>query len=227
MRMMYPKDATWLYALESEFKKSYYKNLMLKLEEAYNQGKEVYPNQWAIFKALDLCPPYQAKVLILGQDPYPQPGMASGLAFSCSEHTDSKKLPASLKNIFRALKADTGIDNKYYNLDYWGAQGVILLNSILTVERGRPLSHKDWGWEQFTDSVISYLNEYEKPMVFCLWGDEARKKKDLITNEKHLILESSHPSGQSAHKGFLFCKHFSKINKFLHETGQLPVNWRL
>lgn len=227
MKILYPKDVNWIYCLESEFNKPYYKKLMTKLEALRNQNIETCPLEWNLFKALDICPPYQVKVVILGQDPYTQPGFATGLAFSCSTGIDDKKLPSSIKNIFRALKTDLGITNKYTNLDYWASQGVLLLNTILTAEVGKPLSHKDWGWETFTDSVIKYLDSCDKPVVFCLWGEEAKKKKDLITNPKHLVLESSHPSGNSAHKGFLFCKHFSQVNKFLEKTGQLKINWML
>jgi uracil-DNA glycosylase len=222
--MLYPKDYTWLYSLEHEFRRASYRRLCEKIEQDLSKGVDIYPYKWNIFRALDSCPPYAVKAVILGQDPYHAPGVATGYSFGTM--SNAKVLPASLKNIFRALKIDLRIENKSGELDTWANQGVLLLNTVLTVERGRPLSHENIGWESVTDGILKILNEGERPIAFCLWGKKAQEKKKLITSKKHLIIESSHPSPQSAHQGFLFHKPFSQINRFCQKNGYYPINWQ-
>lgn len=185
----------------------------------------VYPPMDEIFTAFKLTPYEDVKVVILGQDPYHEPNEAHGLCFSVKEGT---KMPPSLMNIYKELMQDLGIDNgNKTDLTKWAKQGVLLLNTTLTVRRGQANSHKNCGWTEFTDQVIRILSEREKPIVFILWGANARSKKSLIDLTKHHVLECAHPSPLSAYNGFFGCKHFSKTNAILSSLGFSPINWQL
>ncbi|MEG0156659.1 MAG: uracil-DNA glycosylase [Anaerovoracaceae bacterium] len=210
----------WDELLEEEFKKEYYLELRRFLKSEY--GKQViYPDMYDIFNALKLTPYHRVKAVILGQDPYHQPGQAHGLCFSVAHGV---KPPPSLVNIFKELKEDLNIDPPNHgNLTKWAKEGVLLLNTVLTVRANQANSHKGKGWEQFTDRVIQLLNLREEPMVFILWGANARRKKALVTNPNHRILEAVHPSPLSAYNGFFGGKYFSKTNAYLKE----PIDWTL
>lgn len=195
----------------------------MNLDLIYKPGKTVYPPKEQVFRALDLCPIDQTKVVILGQDPYHGPNQANGLAFSVNRGVP---LPPSLRNIFKELKDDLGIENRTGDLSRWAKQGVLLLNTVLTVEEGSPGSHSDLGWEKFTDDVIRALNDRKDSLIFVLWGSKAKTKETLISGH-HFILYAPHPSPFSAHKGFLGCRHFSLINKILADKGKRPIDWRL
>lgn len=202
-----------LYAKIREFLKSEYSNY------------DVYPPMDEIFTAFKLTPFKDVKVVILGQDPYHEPGEAHGLCFSVKEGV---KMPPSLNNIYKELKSDLGVDNgNKTQLDKWAKQGVLLLNTTLTVRRGQANSHKNCGWTQFTDQVIKILNGHDTPIVFILWGQNARSKKAFIDGNKHLILESAHPSPLSCYNGFFGCHHFSLTNEFLVKNGLSPIDWQL
>lgn len=211
----------WDIILADEFKKPYFKNLGTFVKDAYKK-KTVYPKYSDIFNALRYTDYDEVKVVILGQDPYHGENEAHGLSFSVY---DNVSRPPSLTNIFKELKNDLGIEKTNNNLENWAKEGVLLLNSIMTVEKDSPLSHKNKGWEIFTDNIISLLNEREKPVVFVLWGSYARSKKELITNKRHYIIESVHPSPLSAHRGFLGSKPFSKINDFLVTNNIDKIDW--
>ena len=211
----------WDIVLKDEMQKDYFKDLGLFIKTEYNQ-KAVFPPYKDIFKALKLADYDDVKVVILGQDPYHGTNEANGLSFSV--YNDVKR-PPSLDNIFKELANDLGVKRGTNDLEDWAKQGVFLLNSIMTVVKDSPLSHKGKGWEVFTDKLISLLNEREKPIVFILWGSYARSKKELITNSNHYIVESVHPSPLSAHRGFFGSKPFSKTNNFLVEHGIMPVKW--
>lgn len=214
----------WDELLKGEFDKEYYLKLRQFLISEYSQYK-IYPNMYNIFNALKYTSYSDVKVVILGQDPYHQPGQAQGLCFSVQKGTPQ---PPSLQNIFKELKSDLGIDPPHHGeLISWAQHGVLLMNTVLTVREGQPNSHKGKGWEIFTDRVIQLLNEREKPMVFILWGGNARSKKSLITNPAHLILESPHPSPLSAYNGFFGNRHFSRTNEFLVSKGIEPIDWRI
>lgn len=201
-----------------------FKKFMETVKEKYNENT-CYPEYNNIFNALKLTPYNKVKVVILGQDPYHGVGEAHGLSFSVQ---DGIKKPPSLKNIFKELKDDLGYDEpESGNLTKWASDGVLLLNSVLTVEKDKPASHKDLGWHLFTDHIIKLLNEKEEGIVFILWGSFARSKKIYITNKKHYIIESTHPSPFSANNGFFGSKPFSKANNFLIKTNQTPINWNL
>ena len=201
------------------FKKFY--NGILKLYET----KTIYPKKEDIFNALKLTDFDKVRVVIMGQDPYHGEGEAHGLSFSVQKGV---KLPPSLKNIYKELYDDLGIPPKEYgDLSGWAKSGVLLLNSVLTVEKDKPSSHKDLGWELFTDYVIKVLNNRQDPIVFILWGNFAKSKKKLITNPKHYVIESAHPSPFSAYNGFFGSKPFSKTNNFLKEQKKEPINWSL
>lgn len=206
-----------------EFKKQYYYELQSFLTQE-RSSKKIFPKHVDIFKALDLTPIDEIKVVILGQDPYYKEGQANGLAFSVNKDVP---IPPSLKNIFKAVKNDLKIlTQEDGDLTRWARQGVLLLNTVLTVEEGRPGSHFVKGWEIFTEDLISELSEIQKPIVFMLWGTKARNKRALIPNVNNiLILESSHPSPLSAHKGFFNNKHFSKANEFLIKHNRSPIDW--
>lgn len=215
---------SWDNLLKGEFEKEYYLKLRHFLAVQY-RTQRIYPDMYDIFNALKYTAYEDVKVVILGQDPYHGAGQAHGLCFSVKKGVTP---PPSLKNIFKEQQSDVNITlPPHGELTEWANQGVLLLNTVLTVQEGRPNSHKNMGWEIFTDKVITLLNEREKPIVFLLWGANARSKKQLITNKNHLILESVHPSPLSAHNGFFGCKHFSKTNEFLISNGLTPINWQL
>lgn len=212
---------SWKPFLDTEFEKPYFKELSDFLRNAY-ETKTVFPPKRWVFSAFttDLN---EIKVVILGQDPYHTPGAAEGLAFSVPA---SQKIPPSLINIYKEIDDDIGAHkNQTGHLKNWQEQGVLLLNTVLTVEAHRPKSHSGKGWEIFTTEVIKYLNENRPHLVFMLWGRDARNKKSLIDTSKHLVLEAAHPSPLSAHNGFFGCKHFSKCNQFLKENGEKEIVW--
>ena len=211
----------WDEILEEEFKSPYFEKLGVFIKNEYKE-KTIYPKYENIFNALRLTDYDKVKVVILGQDPYHGEGEAHGLSFSVQSGV---RRPPSLNNMFKELYNDLGITRIENDLTSWAEQGVFLLNSIMTVVKDTPLSHKDKGWEIFTDNLIRKLNERETPIVFILWGSYARSKKELITNKNHLILESVHPSPLSANRGFFGSKPFSKTNEFLEKTGQTKINW--
>ena len=211
----------WDEVLSNEFKKDYFKKLGIFVKNEYNK-KEIYPKYIDIFNALRYTDYDDVKVVILGQDPYHGYNEAHGLSFSVKKGTP---MPPSLQNIFKELENDLNIKKTDSDLTSWAKQGVFLLNSIMTVEKDKPLSHKDKGWEIFTDNIIKCLNEREKPIVFVLWGSYARSKKVLITNKRHLVLESVHPSPLSAYRGFFGSKPFSKINAFLEKNNIEKIEW--
>ncbi len=214
----------WDTLLKDEYKKEYFINLISFLKEEY-KNKIIYPKQNEIFNAFRYTSFDDVKVVIIGQDPYHGPKQAEGLSFSVSN--DVLK-PPSLQNIFKELESDLGIPfPKHNSLKPWAKEGVLLLNAVLTVEEHNPASHKDKGWEMFTDEVIKILNKKETPVVFILWGAFARSKKSLITNPIHYIIESAHPSPFSARNGFFGSKPFSKTNKFLREHNLKEIDWRV
>lgn len=215
---------SWDGILTGEFEKPYY----LKLKEFFTheyKTKVIYPDKYNIFNALKLTPYEEVKVVILGQDPYHGPGQAHGLSFSVQPGIQT---PPSLQNMYKELRDDLGcfIPNNGY-LVPWAQQGVLLLNTVLTVEAGKANSHRKKGWENFTDEVIKKLNERDKPIVFLLWGNNAKEKMNLITNPNHFILTTVHPSPLSATRGFMGCKHFSKTNEILKELGEKEINWQI
>ena len=216
---------SWSKVLDQEFHKAYFINLSETAAKFYTTEKNrVFPPQKFVFRALDLCSFDDVKVVILGQDPYPTYGNANGLSFSVADSV--KVIPKSLKNIF--LEVENDLDNNFPkngNLERWAKQGVLLLNSILTVEEGRPNSHKEIGWEQFTDSIINKLSTDKSNLVFLLWGTKALAKKEMIDSNKHLVLTAPHPSPLSAYRGFFGCKHFSKTNQYFRELGKTEINW--
>lgn len=214
----------WKIYLESEFQKEYYINLRKFLVAEYN-SKVIYPNMYDLFNALHYTPYSKVKVVILGQDPYHGPKQAHGLSFSVNPGV---KAPPSLINMYKELNSDLGcyIPNNGY-LKKWAEQGVLLLNTVLTVRAGEANSHKNKGWEEFTTKIIQVLNEKETPIVFILWGNNAISKASLITNSKHLIIKSVHPSPLSASRGFFGSKPFSKTNDFLISTNQTPIDWQI
>lgn len=215
---------TWDILLKEEFKKDYFINLMNFIKEEYN-SKIIYPKRNEVFNAFRYTDFEDVKVVILGQDPYHGPNQAEGLSFSVSN--DVLK-PPSLKNIFKELESDLGIPFPEHNsLKPWAKEGVLLLNAVLTVEEHNPTSHKDHGWETFTDNVIKIINTKKTPVVFILWGSYARNKKSLINNPSHYIIESPHPSPFSAYNGFFGSKPFSKTNNFLKSKGLKEINWKV
>ena len=214
----------WDLILESEFKKEYFLNIVDFIDREY-ESKTIYPPYDEIFNAFKLTSINDVKVVILGQDPYHEKGQAHGLAFSTPE---GRPIPRSLKNIFKEINneydfpiPDSGC------LENWARQGVFLLNTVLTVEEGNANSHSDCGWQIFTDNVIKILNEQKQPIVFLLWGKQAEKKKELITNPNHLVLITSHPSPFSARRGFFGSNHFKLANEFLKENNIDEINWKL
>lgn len=218
-------EPSWKKTLQSEFQKPYMQSLKSFLRAEKNAKKVIYPKGSEIFAALNITPIEQVKVVILGQDPYHGPNQAHGLCFSVKPGVAP---PPSLLNIYKELESDVGFERPSHGyLSSWAEQGVLLLNSVLTVEQSQAGSHQGKGWETFTDEVIKSLNAREKPMVFMLWGGYARKKGQVIDKRKHLVLEAPHPSPLSAHRGFLGCKHFSKANAFLQKMGEEKINWQL
>ena len=215
---------SWDRYLQEEFEKDYFKELLQFVNEEY-KTKTIYPPKNEIFNAFRYTPYDQVKVVILGQDPYHGENQAQGLSFSVR---DTVAKPPSLQNIFKELEADLGIPfPKKNSLIPWTKQGVMLLNSVLTVEKDKAASHKDRGWETFTDQVIRILNEKEDAVVFILWGAYARAKKGLITNKRHCVIESAHPSPFSAYNGFFGSRPFSKANEFLKAHGKNPIDFRV
>ncbi len=214
----------WDALLADEIKKDYYLRLREFLKQEYSQHR-IYPPMNDIFNALRHTSYSDVKAVILGQDPYHGAGQAHGMCFSVKKGTPP---PPSLQNIFKELKADLGIDPPPHGeLTAWAEQGVLLLNTVLTVREGQANSHRGMGWENFTDRIIELLNEREKPMVFLLWGGNARSKAKLVTSPQHLVLQCAHPSPLSAYNGFFGCRHFSKANEFLEKNGIEPIDWRL
>jgi uracil-DNA glycosylase len=214
----------WMELLENEFKKDYYKELRAFLIKEY-ENKTIYPDKFDIYNALNFTAYKDVKVVILGQDPYHGPNQAHGLSFSVKPGIPA---PPSLVNIYKELKEDLGcyIPNNGY-LKKWADQGVLLLNTSLTVRASEANSHRNIGWETFTDKIITLLNERQTPMVFILWGNNAISKEKLISNKIHYIIKSVHPSPLSAHRGFLGSKPFSKANSFLRSVGQREIDWQI
>lgn len=214
----------WDEILRQEFKKEYFENLMNFVKDEY-KNKVIYPKQNEVFNAFRYTDFDDVKVVIIGQDPYHGPDQAEGLCFSVSNKVLK---PPSLRNIFKELESDLGIPFPEHNsLVPWAKQGVLLLNAVLTVQEHHPTSHKDKGWEVFTDDVIKLINKKETPVVFILWGSYARSKRILINNPKHMVIESAHPSPLSARNGFFGSKPFSKTNAFLKQNGIKEIDWRV
>ena len=214
----------WLEPLKPEFSKEYYKNLFYTLKNEYSNNI-IYPDSNDIFNAFHLTPLSKVKVVIIGQDPYHEKGQAHGLAFSTPE---GRPIPRSLKNIFKEINTEYGYPIPESGcLESWARQGVFLLNTVLTVEEGKANSHSKCGWQTFTDNVIKLLNSQTQPIVFLLWGKQAEKKKELITNPNHLVLVTSHPSPFSARRGFFGSNHFKLTNDFLKENNLDEIDWKL
>jgi len=224
--MAIPLEASWQEVLGPEFEKEYMHNLFAFLDEEEAKGFMIYPPKKLIFNAFNHTPFHKVKVVILGQDPYIGQDQAHGLSFSVEK---GHKLPPSLKNIFKEL--DTDLETFQYpehgNLIQWADQGVFLLNAILTVRAGESLSHKNKGWEKFTDLAISELSARRQGIIFVLWGKFAQSKESLIDSHRHFILKTAHPSPLSARNGFFGCRHFSKTNQILKENGQSPIDWQI
>ena len=217
-------EKSWKEALQGEFDKPYFAALARYLHQEKSEGKVIFPQGKDIFKAFELTPVDQVKVVILGQDPYHGCGQAMGLSFSVPDNVPA---PPSLKNIFKEIEDDLGIRmSGRPNLENWARQGVLLLNAILTVRSGEAASHEGIGWQQFTDAVISYISEHCDGVVFLLWGSYARSKKELIDTTRHHVLEDAHPS-PLARGAFFGCRHFSKTNEILVSEGKTPINWQL
>jgi uracil-DNA glycosylase len=214
----------WKVKLSDIPKKEYFRNLINFLNLQAREKKTIYPPRGQWFKAFELTHFKDVKVVILGQDPYHNPGQAQGMSFSVPEGVS---LPPSLRNIFQEIQSDLGVNNQSGDLTSWAKQGVLLLNSVLTVEKNQPASHAGKGWEEFTDYVIKLINKEKENVVFMLWGAYAQKKASNIDSNRHLILESPHPSPFSAHKGFFGCQHFSKTNNYLKINNINPINWKL
>ena len=215
---------SWDILLKDEFEKPYYLNLRKFLVQEY-KTQTIYPNMNDIFNALKYTDYKYVKVVMLGQDPYHQPNQAHGLCFSVKKGV---KAPPSLQNMYKEIYAEYGYPiPDHGELTYWAEQGVLMLNTVLTVRESQPNSHKGMGWEVFTDNIISLLNARPEPMVFLLWGANARAKKKLITNPNHLVLESAHPSPLSAYNGFFGNNHFKKANEFLKSKGLSRIDWQI
>lgn len=214
----------WWPFLQQEWQQDYFKKLSVFIHHEY-ETKEIYPPKDKVFSAFEVCDYSDVKVVILGQDPYHEPHQAHGMCFSVNPGI---QIPPSLVNIYKELHEDCGcyIPNNGYLLP-WAKQGVFLLNTVMTVERGKANSHAKKGWEIFTDHTIQKINEKDDPVVFLLWGRNARNKADMIDHNKHLVLECAHPSPLSAYHGFFGCKHFSKTNAFLKQHGKDPINWQI
>jgi len=216
---------SWKAPLAAEFSDPYMADLKRFLLEQKQEGRRIFPKGAEYFRALDLTPLDEVRVVILGQDPYHGEGQAHGLCFSVQPGV---RIPPSLVNIYKEMQEDLGIPPARHGfLEHWAKQGVLLLNSVLTVEMGRAASHQGRGWERFTDAVIRAVNEQEKPVVFILWGSYAQKKAAFVDRGRHLVLRSPHPSPLSAHNGFFGSRPFSKANAFLVEHGRKPIDWQL
>lgn len=215
----------WLPAINNEFQKPYYKELYQFVKKEYSE-QVIYPPSEDIFNAFHLTPLSEVKVLLLGQDPYHNVNQAHGLSFSVLP--SQKDIPPSLQNIYKELESDCGcyIPNNGY-LEKWAKQGVLLLNTVLTVRAHQANSHQKKGWEQFTDAIIRAVNEQDRPIVYFLWGKPAQSKIPMLNNPKHLILTAPHPSPLSAYRGFFGCKHFSMANEFLQKNGVSPIDWQI
>ncbi len=214
----------WLSAIGGEFRKPYYKKLYDFVKEEYST-RVIYPPADDIFNALHLTPLKAVKVVILGQDPYHNEHQAHGLSFSV---LPDQEIPPSLQNIYQELHDDLGCyipDNGY--LEKWARQGVLMLNTVLTVRAHQANSHQNHGWEQFTDAILSAVNGQDRPIVYMLWGRPAQSKIPMLTNPKHLILKAPHPSPLSAYRGFFGCRHFSQANAFLESRGETPIDWQI
>lgn len=218
-------EQSWKEALNAEFSKTYFLDLVAFVKSEYELKKgQIFPKGDQIFRALNDCPLSDVKVVILGQDPYPTRGNAHGLCFSVEE--DVRPFPKSLVNIFKEIEADLGIPfPENGSLVRWAEQGVLLLNAVLTVEEGKPESHARKGWEQFTDAVISAVNQNNSQVVYLLWGSKAQEKAAQVDSTNNLILKTVHPSPLSAYRGFFGCKHFSATNNYLISNGKKPINW--
>ena len=215
----------WLQAVGGEFRKPYYKELYDFVKEEYST-RVIYPPADYIFNALHLTPLKEVKVVILGQDPYHNEHQAHGLSFSVLP--DQREIPPSLQNIYKELHDDLGCyipDNGY--LEKWARQGVLMLNTVLTVRAHQANSHQGHGWEQFTDAILEAVNQEDRPIVYLLWGRPAQSKIPMLTNPKHLILKAPHPSPLSAYRGFFGCRHFSQTNAFLESHGAAPIDWQI
>ncbi len=214
----------WLPALEPEFKKEYYRNLFRFVKEEYS-SHIIYPPSEDIFNAFHSTPLHKVKVVLLGQDPYHNESQAHGMSFSV---LPGQYIPPSLQNIYKELESDLGcyIPNNGY-LKKWADQGVLLLNTVLTVRAHQANSHQGHGWEEFTDAVIKTVNDLNRPVVFFLWGRPAQNKSVMLTNKKHLILKAPHPSPLSAYRGFFGCRHFSQANSFLEQNGIQAIDWQI
>ncbi|KDE40558.1 MAG: uracil-DNA glycosylase [Nitrincola lacisaponensis] len=223
--MALEKAPAWKPYLDAEFQKPYMQALKQYLRAQKDAHKVIFPPSADWFHALEATPPDQVRVVILGQDPYHQQGQAHGLCFSVRPGV---RIPPSLQNIYKELQSDLGITPPGHGfLDAWAAQGVLLLNAVLTVEQGQANAHQGQGWESFTDRVIDVVNQECEAVVFMLWGSYAQKKGAGINRHKHLVLKAPHPSPLSAHRGFLGCRHFSQANAWLEARGREPINWQL
>ena len=217
-------EKTWKNALAGEFEKPYFASLVRFLHAEKEAGRRVFPPGSQIFRAFELTPVDNVKVVILGQDPYHGPGQAHGLSFSVPENIPA---PPSLKNIFKEIETDLGVSmSGYPNLENWARQGVLLLNAVLTVRCAEAASHGKIGWQEFTDAVIRYISDNCEGVVFMLWGNFARTKSELIDHSRHCVLEAAHPS-PLARGAFFGCKHFSKANTYLKSIGRTPIDWKL
>ncbi|MBC6308920.1 uracil-DNA glycosylase [Listeria sp. FSL L7-1582] len=212
----------WQVLLKEEQEKAYFKDLMHFVEEEY-ATTTIYPPREAIYHALDLTSYADTKVVIFGQDPYHGPNQAHGLSFSVA--SSEAKFPPSVRNMFKELEADLGVSRTDINLTDWAEQGVLLLNTVLTVQAGKAASHRKKGWESFTDAIIQLLNEKEEQVIFVLWGADAKKKQVLITNPQHKVITAVHPSPLSAYNGFFGSKPYSQINAYLKAAGKAPISW--
>ncbi|SDN90655.1 uracil-DNA glycosylase [Vreelandella arcis] len=223
--MSTPLPEDWNHWLGDEFQADYMQSLKHFLAQEKEAKKTIYPHSSQWFRAFELTPLNDVKVVILGQDPYHGPNQAHGLCFSVQAGV---AVPPSLLNIYKELASDLGVEPvKHGHLEAWARQGVLLLNTSLTVEKGNAASHRGKGWEWFTDSAIKTVSQHAKPCVFLLWGSHARQKKTLIDTQRHLVLEAPHPSPLSAHRGFFGTRHFSQANRFLVEHGRAPIEWQL
>ncbi len=219
---LFPKN-DWYNILSGEFSKQYWHHLEQFLNQEMTAGKKILPSADQLFRCFSLTSYEQARVVILGQDPYHGMNQAIGLSFAVSRGT---ALPPSLKNIYKELQRDLELPPPTHgDLSFWAQQGVLLLNTVLTVEEGCAGSHSKHGWEQFTDQVIKKLNDHQRPIVFVLWGNPAQAKEKLIDGQRHYILKAAHPSPLAAHRGFFNCHHFSKINQWLKANGQSTIDW--